>query len=100
MIFERVSQMLFVPDIDIFASRLNYLVDNYVSWKPDPGVFAIVAFFVNSQEFKPYFFPSFSLLGRSLLKTDLVPDAIIVTPSWPINWSGITHYFYRSGTIC
>ena len=36
-VFLRVTRILFVPEIDLFASRLNYQIPTYVPWKPDPG---------------------------------------------------------------
>jgi hypothetical protein len=36
-IFERLCGWFGVPDIDLFASRINALLPTYVSWKPDPG---------------------------------------------------------------
>ena len=35
-----------VPNIDLFASRLNYRLKPYVSYKPDPGTVAVDAFTV------------------------------------------------------
>ena len=34
----------FAPDIDLFASRINYLFPKNVSYRPDPEAFAIDAF--------------------------------------------------------
>lgn len=36
-IFERLCGWFGVPDIDLFASRINAQLPTYVSWKPDPG---------------------------------------------------------------
>jgi len=79
-----VTQSLFVPDVDLFASRLNFQTKTYVSWTPDPGAWAVDAFSFYWKDFKPYIFPPFSLLGKVLreLKLD-VSDAIIIAPWWP-----------------
>ena len=76
-----IAERYFAPDIDLFASRLNYQVGRYVSWKPDPGAWAVDAFF-GSSCLKPYLFPPFSLLGKVLqkLKMEEVLSAVVITP--------------------
>ena len=37
----------FQPDVDLFASQLNYKCKRYVSYHPDPGSYAINAFYIN-----------------------------------------------------
>ena len=83
--FKWVSQSLFVPNIDSFASRLNFQTSVYVSWCPDPGAWAVDAFSFCWREFKPYIFPPFSLLGRILMKLKMeeVSDALVIAPWWP-----------------
>ena len=44
-VFEWISLSLFVPDIDLFASRLKFQTSVYVSWCPDPGAWSVDAFF-------------------------------------------------------
>jgi len=36
-LFKRIVDEFGVPEIDLFASRLNAQLTRYVSWKPDPG---------------------------------------------------------------
>ena len=43
-VFNELTAKWGEPDIDMFASRLNYKVSQYVAWKPDPGAIAIDAF--------------------------------------------------------
>ena len=35
-VFRRITQTLFMPDIDLFASRLNCQLPRFASWQPDP----------------------------------------------------------------
>ena len=35
------------PEIDLFASRINYQVKPFVSYKPDPQAFAVNDFLLN-----------------------------------------------------
>ena len=46
-IFNQISNMTFVPDIDLFASRLNAKTDCFVSWHPEPGAMAVDAFSIS-----------------------------------------------------
>ena len=39
--FNQISNMTFVPNIDLFASRLNAKTDCFVSWHPEPGAMAV-----------------------------------------------------------
>ena len=58
-IFKRVSAFWGKPSIDLFASRLNFQLRPFVSWKPDPEAFAIDAFSISWTEHNFY---AFSLL--------------------------------------
>ena len=71
-------------EIDLFASRFNTKLDNYVSWGPDPQAFATDAFSLCWSNFVAYAFPPFSLIHRVLDKvmTDKA-DMVLVAPDWP-----------------
>ena len=44
-IFKKIVRIFnFEPEIDLFASYLNYQVENYISWFPDPKASIIDAF--------------------------------------------------------
>lgn len=83
-IFDRICQHYFIPDIDLFASRLNKRLDRFVSWFPEPGNSFSDAFSVSWTDFSPYIFPPFNLVGRVINKVvnDQVDRAIIVFPWW------------------
>ena len=49
-VFVRVCSLFGVPDIDLFASRLNHKVPKYASWKPDPLASFVDAFTLNWDE--------------------------------------------------
>ena len=44
VIFNRICQQLFMPKIDMFASRINTQLEAFVSWLPEPGAYAVNAF--------------------------------------------------------
>jgi hypothetical protein len=84
-IFSRLCNHFFQPDIDLFASRLNFQIDKFVSWNPEPGAFKFDAFSFSWHEFQPYIFPPFSLIGKIVNKItcDKVDKALMIIPYWP-----------------
>ena len=73
----RLCSLCGVPDIDLFASRLNHKVPRYASWKPDPLASFVDAFTLNWCEFSnAYAFPHFCLIGRCLQKV-MLPQATL-----------------------
>jgi hypothetical protein len=62
--FETATVHLFMPNIDLFTSRLNHQVERYVALHPDPEAEAIDAFSLDWSSNKCYAFPPFSLLGK------------------------------------
>lgn len=74
----------FEPDIDLFASRVNCQITKFVSWKPQPEAYAVNAFSLDWHHFKPYCFPTFSIIPRVLQKISLDRvTALVVIPNWP-----------------
>jgi hypothetical protein len=85
-IFNRVIHTLvFEPNIDLFASRLNYQLKPFVSYRPDPESIATDAFSIeNWGVWKFYAFPPFSVICVALQK--VLKDkatGIIIVPNWP-----------------
>ena len=73
-----------MPDIDLFASRINKQLDCYASWRPDPNALFVDAFSEPWTRFYGYIFPPFSVIGRVLRKIQVdKAEAIIVFPQWP-----------------
>jgi hypothetical protein len=72
------------PEMDLFASHLNYRVMPFCSYHPDPLAHVIDAFTISWTNMVGYAFPPFCLLGRVLQK--IVQDkamCIVVAPEWP-----------------
>ena len=68
----------------MFASRSNAQLDQYVSWHPDPGASAIDAFSLDWSTHCAFFFPPFSLMGRTVNK--IIGDrakGTVIAPIWP-----------------
>ena len=82
-IFNQIYSFFGYPNIDLFASSLNYKVEKYCSWKPDPTAFAVDAFTLNWADCKPFIFPPFSIIGRVIAQ--IIKDKcteIVVVPYW------------------
>ena len=84
LVFQRSIMWFGEPKIDLFASRLNARVQNYVSWKPDPMAKHIDAFTINWAQCTFYAFPPFCLVARCLQKiVQEQATGILVIPLWP-----------------
>lgn len=70
------------PEIDLFATRPNTKFHKYVSWHRDPGAFVVNAFTLNWNNLDFYAFPPFSVAAKTLRKTSLTAQGIIVAPYW------------------
>jgi len=72
--FTAITQSLnFMPTVDLFASRINHQLNEYVSWHPDPNTIATDAFTIPWTNIKFYAFPPFSIIGRTVAK--IIRDA-------------------------
>ena len=93
--FERLS---FTPNIDLFASSLNYQLERYVSYQPDTSAYAIDAFSLKWSEYNVYAFPPFSLIPRVLSKIHQDrAEGVCVIPDWPTQpWYPLVAYLLIS----
>ena len=89
-IFKKICTVFGKPEIDLFASRLNKKVELYVSWRPDPGAFAIDAFTLSWSNKFFFAFPPFSCVAKAIQKIQLErARGILVVPWWPTQpWWG------------
>ena len=83
-VFSRLCSLFGVPGMDLFATRLNFQLSRYVSWRPDPLAFRVDAFsFTWDQGCLFYAFPPFSLVGRLLRKVEQdQAEVLLVAPLW------------------
>ena len=83
-VFHKLCEKFGTPDIDLFASRLNHQLENYVAWRPDPGAIAIDAFSMSWNANYNYAFPPFSMITRLLEKlTREGGQMLLIVPAWP-----------------
>lgn len=90
-IFRDICKIFGVPNIDLFASRLNKQVTRFCSWKPDPEAEFFDAFSISWARFDlVYIFPPFSLISRCLQKLRAEQaTGWLVVPLWPSQpWMG------------
>ena len=82
--FDKITQIWKRPEIDMFASRINYQFKPFASWKPDPEAQAINAFTLNWHDKYMWILPPFSLMSDVLKKLrEDQGKAIIIAPIWP-----------------
>lgn len=83
-VFDRLSARFGTPAIDLFASRLNAKLPQFVSWRPEPGALNVNAFTISWANTYMYMFPPFSLITKCVQKL-LVEggDALLIAPLWP-----------------
>ncbi|VDH99325.1 Hypothetical predicted protein [Mytilus galloprovincialis] len=95
-VFNEVTKHFFIPDTDLFASRLNKQLNNFVSWFPDPDAYATDAFSFSWHKLYPYIFPPFSQISRVLQKIeDDQPDHVDADNDLEIQFQG----FSASGDV-
>ena len=83
--FDKICEIFGVPEIDMFASRLNKKLKKFCSWHPDPEANFIDAFSVDLESFNySYSFPPFSLISRVLKFLNAHPhlNILMIVPLW------------------
>lgn len=82
--FEKIVENFGEPEIDLFASRCNAKCFKYISWKNDPGAWAVDAFTISWSNVNFYAFPPFSLILKMLQKIICdKAEGVVVVPHWP-----------------
>ena len=97
-----INRLLVHPDIDLFASRLNYRLKPYVSFKPDPGALAVNAFTLQWSQYLFYAFPPFSMIMRTLQKIQQdQATGLLVVPFWPTQawWPVLTKMLIKEPLV-
>ena len=73
-----------LPEVDLFATRLNAQLPKYISWMPDPNAWAVDAFTVDWGTLNFYAFPPFNIIPRCLQKIKVDnAQGLLVVPNWP-----------------
>jgi len=81
--FCQILKILGECNVDLFASRLNAQLEQYISWRPDPGAVGTDAFQLPWDKYSGYAFPPFCLIGRCLRKVrEERASLVLVAPVW------------------
>lgn len=81
---EAMEKIKVVPQIDLFASRLNYQIKPFVAYQSDPEAMAINAFTISWKPYCFYAFPPFSVIRRVLQKIqEEQATGLLIVPWWP-----------------
>ena len=84
-VFNLLVQTWHRPQVDMFATKYNCKLAQYVSPVLDPNAWAVDALTVSWENLDMYAFPPVSLLGKvvSKLSDHLYKRVILIAPGWP-----------------
>ena len=83
-VFQDIAYHFYLPEIHLFASRLNHQLPLYVSRLPDPSAAAVDAFQQDWSQWNSFIHPPVVLLSRILQKVRSdKATALLVAPDWP-----------------
>ena len=84
-VFQAVCSRWHQPQVDLFATRFNNKLPQFVSPVPDPQAWAVDALSLSWEDLDPYAFPPAAILGKVVEKLQDYPcnRIILVAPGWP-----------------
>ena len=89
MVFQEVFQAIcsrwHQPQVDLFATRFNNKLPQFVSPVPDPQAWVVDALSLSWENLDPYAFPLAAILGKVVEKLQDYPcnRIILIAPGWP-----------------
>ena len=84
-VFQAVCSRWHQPQVDLFATRFNNKLPQFVSPVPDPQAWAMDALSLSWEDLDPYAFPPAAILGKVVEKLQDNPcnRIILIAPGWP-----------------
>ena len=84
-VFQAVCSRWHQPQVDLFATRFNNKLPQFVSPVPDPQAWAVDALSLSWEDLDPYAFPPAAILGKVVEKLQDYPcnRIILIAPRWP-----------------
>ena len=84
-VFQAVCARWHQPQVDLFATRFNNKLPQFVSPVPDPQAWAVDALSLSWEDLDPYAFPPAAILGKVVEKLQDYPcnRIILIAPGWP-----------------
>ena len=72
------------PNIDLFASRINYQIKPFASFRADPESAHVNSYLLCWSKYTFYAFPPFNQIAKTLRKIEMdKASGIIIVPDWP-----------------
>ena len=84
-VFQAICQKWFCPQVDLFATRFNHKLSQFVSPIPDHKAWAVDALTLPWETLETYAFPPTALLGKVVekLRSSHCRRIIVIAPGWP-----------------
>ena len=84
-VFKAICSRWHQPQVDLFATRFNNKLPQFVSPVPDPQAWAVDALSLSWENLDPYTFPPAAILGKVVEKLQDYPcnRIILIAPWWP-----------------
>ena len=83
-VFQGLVQLTGNPIADLFASRINHQLPQYIAWRPDPLSQGTDEMLQDWSQDYLYAFPLFCLMSRILHRVgqERTPSMLLITPTW------------------
>ena len=84
-VFQAICARWHQPQVDLFATRFNSKLPQFVSPVPDPQAWAVDTLSLSWEDLNPYAFPLVAILGKVVEKLQDCPCTriILIAPGWP-----------------
>ena len=84
-VFQAICSRWHQPQVDLFATRFNNKLPQFLSPVPDPQAWAVDALSLSWEDLDPYAFPPAAILGKVVEKLQDCPcnRIILIAPGWP-----------------
>ena len=84
-VFQAICSWWHQPQVDLFATRFNNKIPQFVSPVPDPQTWAMDALSLSWEDLNPYAFPPVTIFGKVVVKLQDYPcnRIILIAPGWP-----------------
>ena len=84
-VFQAICSRWHQPQVDLFATRFNNKLPQFVSPVPDPQAWAVDALSLSWEDLDPYAFPPAAIFGKVVEKLQDYPcnRIILIAPGWP-----------------
>ena len=82
-VFQGLVQLMGNPVVDLFASRLNHQLPQYITWRPDPFSQGTNAMHQDWSQNYLYASPFLPYEQNFTVGQERTPSMLLITPTWP-----------------